>query len=369
MQPILSIIIPVYNVEKYLTSCLDSILSQDFTQWECILIDDGSIDRSGQICNTYAESDSRFRVLHIANGGVSAARNKGLSIAKGKWISFVDSDDRLADDALTYMHRLSTEMNADVCICPIVKVTNRKNHVKVLNAEEKKKLIWACLAYRTEKYAANGFLIDAPHAKLFRSSIIRDNKIRFVEGLCKSEDALFDAESYHYSNRIVMGAKPVYFYTINPKSICHTYKVSNIEMFDTLLRLEKDMIDKWYRAIPLFQNLIKVRAFVALEQVLYEAGATQLPLKTRVRAIEIFMKSNFIKSIIKSTRNSQISAYFPGRSRKIDLWLVKKQFYRTLCFWVNFCIVLFNVRVSIVKFIKNLFHISQNTSLSSILTR
>ena len=91
--PTISVIVPVYKVEKYIRCCLDSIVTQTFADWECILIDDGSPDNSGKICDEYAEKDGRFRVIHQKNAGVSAARNAGLNVAKGAWITFVDSDD------------------------------------------------------------------------------------------------------------------------------------------------------------------------------------------------------------------------------------------------------------------------------------
>ena len=89
----ISIIVPVYNVEKYLRRCLDSILAQTFTDFECICIDDGSSDGSGKILDEYAEKDFRFVVIHKDNGGVSSARNAGLDVARGEWLAFVDSDD------------------------------------------------------------------------------------------------------------------------------------------------------------------------------------------------------------------------------------------------------------------------------------
>lgn len=92
---ILSVIVPVYNVEKYLQECVDSILAQDVEDMEVILVDDGATDGSGKICNEYAEKDKRVTVIHKENGGVSTARNAGLDIARGKYITFVDSDDYL----------------------------------------------------------------------------------------------------------------------------------------------------------------------------------------------------------------------------------------------------------------------------------
>ena len=92
-MPLVSIIIPVYNVEKFLCTCLDSIISWEFTNWEAILIDDGTLDNSGIICDEYAVKDTRFKVIHKRNEGVSVARNLGLDMARGQWCWFVDSDD------------------------------------------------------------------------------------------------------------------------------------------------------------------------------------------------------------------------------------------------------------------------------------
>src|SRR5690606_22590995 len=100
IMPKVSVIIPVYNTENYLRECLDSILAQTFTDFEVLLINDGSTDSSGKICDEYAEKDSRIKVFHKENGGVSSARNLGLDNAKGEWICFVDSDDEILQDAL-----------------------------------------------------------------------------------------------------------------------------------------------------------------------------------------------------------------------------------------------------------------------------
>ena len=100
LSPLISIIIPIYNGEKYLKVCLDSILAQTYTHFELILVDDGSTDTSSQICDAYAESDSRVITYHISNGGVSHARNYGINVAKGGWITFIDCDDWITPDYL-----------------------------------------------------------------------------------------------------------------------------------------------------------------------------------------------------------------------------------------------------------------------------
>lgn len=104
-NPLLSVIVPVYKVEKYVERCLNSIIAQTFTNWECIIVDDGSPDNCGKICDEYAQRDSRIKVIHQQNGGLSIARNEGIKLAKGKYLTFIDSDDAIEPD--TFLHYMN----------------------------------------------------------------------------------------------------------------------------------------------------------------------------------------------------------------------------------------------------------------------
>ena len=117
MKDVISVIVPVYNVSAYLPECLDSILSQDYEKLEVILIDDGSTDDSGAICDAYAQRDNRIRVIHQKNGGAAAAKNAGLRAATGEYLSFADSDDFLEPGAYAYMMSLLKENGADIVRC------------------------------------------------------------------------------------------------------------------------------------------------------------------------------------------------------------------------------------------------------------
>ena len=113
----ISVIVPVYNVEPYLRKCLDSIVNQTYRDFEILIIDDGSTDGSGRICDEYAEKDSRIKVFHTENRGLSCARNLGLAEAKGEWIGFVDSDDWIEPDMYEVLIRRAEETGADVVEC------------------------------------------------------------------------------------------------------------------------------------------------------------------------------------------------------------------------------------------------------------
>ena len=116
-MPVISVIVPVYHVEPWLPKCLDSILAQTFRDLEVILVDDGSTDRSGQICDEYAARDGRVRVIHQENRGCSAARNRGLQAASGQWLSFIDSDDWIDERFYETLHGLALEYGADIASC------------------------------------------------------------------------------------------------------------------------------------------------------------------------------------------------------------------------------------------------------------
>lgn len=121
-KPLLSIIVPVYDVERYLPKCMDSILAQTFTDFELILVDDGSPDNCPALCDAAAAKDARIRVLHQKNGGLSAARNAGLDVARGEWIGFVDSDDYIAPEMYETLYKAVQSTGADLALCDYVKV-------------------------------------------------------------------------------------------------------------------------------------------------------------------------------------------------------------------------------------------------------
>lgn len=207
MNPKISVIVPVYNTEKYLDRCIQSILAQTYTDFELLLINDGSTDSSGAICDKYAKQDVRVRVFHKENGGVSSARNKGLDNAQGEWVSFVDSDDWLEIGAL---ESLIKHADADLIIGSI------KFHASgtVGNLIEGTTLIDEADLNDLLSKKIDHYSISSPCTKIFKNIIIQDKGIRFNPKLCFGEDSLFvknyllftksiwcvDALCYHYQD-------------------------------------------------------------------------------------------------------------------------------------------------------------------------
>lgn len=181
-NPKISVIVPVYNVEKYLHRCIDSILAQTFTDFELLLINDGSKDNSGIICDEYAAKDNRVRVFHKENGGASTARNMGLDNAKGEWIAFVDSDDWIEAEMYKEMLDIAENSSVDAVYCDMVLDSSNENKVLCYNNNyDDHKLMYDCLAP-----------IDVVHLsmcnRLISNSVFKKNNLRADIGANMWED-------------------------------------------------------------------------------------------------------------------------------------------------------------------------------------
>ena len=194
LSPLISIIIPIYNGEKYLKVCLDSILAQTNTHFELILVDDGSTDTSSQICDAYAESDSRVITYHISNGGVSHARNYGINVAKGGWITFIDCDDWITPDYLKDFASQNLEPST-LYIIQADKVENGK--IKPWPYLYKEGI--CKLKAGNERIIDKLLVYGTPWGKFFNSAVVKENKILFDEQISNHEDTLF---YFEYIRRI-----------------------------------------------------------------------------------------------------------------------------------------------------------------------
>ena len=208
----ISIIIPVYNVDKYLRQCLDSIVAQTCHDFEAILIDDGSTDLSGDICDEYAKAYNCIEVIHQKNGGVSLARNKGLEVAKGDYVTFVDADDMITPDYVEVL--IQRGCLVDVAFFSIEFMGSQMK-------EQDYRIIPDFCS--NDRNIVENYLLDYikptifgyTWSKMFRLALIRENKIRFEEGLNFKEDYLFTTQYLHYAVN-VCGIKDVlYIYRTN----------------------------------------------------------------------------------------------------------------------------------------------------------
>ena len=232
MNPKISVIVPVYNVEKYLRRCIDSILAQAFTDFELLLIDDGSKDKSGEICDEYAVKDKRVRVFHKENGGVSSARNLGLDKAQGEWVYFVDSDDLVLADALETFNGL-TKSNSELVMAGFC--TSEENGM----VREQPKLMRQCelsvVEALKEMYAPSDFCYQGYLCcKLFKKKWIQQNHLRFDENISFNEDRLFIVKYLCCSKACISyTTKAVYNYILRMNSAMSTLQKGYNKKFAT----------------------------------------------------------------------------------------------------------------------------------------
>ena len=207
-----SIIFPVYNAERYIQNCLDSIKKQSYENFEVILINDGSLDHSGEICDQFALKDARFRVIHNQNAGVSKSRNTGLSIAQGEFIAFCDADDLYASDFLEKMVCTIEEERADIVVCNYFagrKGAYTKQNKKDTNTE-------LVLENFMEQIFLNNEIGGFVWNKMFRKTILTD--LRFNENINICEDTLFVLDAAFKAKKIYYLAAPLYYYFIHAGS-------------------------------------------------------------------------------------------------------------------------------------------------------
>lgn len=212
--PQISIIVPVYNAEKYLHQCVDSILNQSFKNIELLLIDDGSTDASGSICDVYAHNDDRVKVVHKENGGVASARNLGLDLTRSEWLTFVDADDWIEPTMLEEVYQKAQLVNADLVFVDIM--YSYPTYIE----------IYQTYRWRTNPQDALADYLTKtryrPGWGLIKKTLIENNKYRFPENLTIYEDFHLMVRLVYKSNTIVQVEKPLYNYRMQDNSIVHS---------------------------------------------------------------------------------------------------------------------------------------------------
>lgn len=219
-----SIIVPVYNAEQYIHECVNSIINQTYTHWECILINDGSKDNSAAICDRFAQADHRIKVLHKKNGGVSSARNLGVRHAQNDWLVFVDSDDCIAEDYLSELAKADNE--CDLIITGHTEDTEKASVQRPFVSHNQKVSQNDIPDFLSGKLAQ--LPIVAPWAKAFKKQIIQDNDLHFNEQMKLGEDCVFSFSYLLHINTIYAVSTPLYHYRISTKENPYAMNHENV---------------------------------------------------------------------------------------------------------------------------------------------
>lgn len=296
MNPLFSIIIPVYGVEPYLRKCLDSVVNQTCGDWECICVDDGSLDNCGKILDEYKTSfkgKQRFEVIHQANGGVSAARNTALNVAQGEWVQFLDADDSLK---LDFLERLSndTRQHPDVdAIEHSAIYCHADGHIVIGSPDGvlPPEIVLTGQDILADPYGRKYTNLGRCSCyKIFRRTVIENAKLRFTKGVPLGEDELFAAQFYAYAGKVAVCPKTAgYLRIFREGSALRT--ISLEKLLPKLKSLE--VLYETYMQRPSSGLAFKFAAQVVITAYL---GHDQLP-EIRSKCIDAILGSSFYNRI------------------------------------------------------------------------
>ena len=274
-----SIIVPIYNVEKYLNRCMDSLLNQTLKDIEIIMVDDGSPDKCPEMCDAYAKKDNRVKVVHKKNGGLGYARNSGLDVAKGEYVAFVDSDDYVDLNMYEKLYNTAKDNNLDAVFCGFKKEfsPNRFIECKECNSyieypsESAKELVLDFIAAPPRSKSEYIHAMSVWHS-VYKLSVITDNKIKFLsERDYASEDIPFQIDFLKCCNKVGFIPDVFYVYCFNGGSLTKSFKPEKFEKIQALYHLLKERtmdLDKdSLRAKRLFIGYVRamIRLIVSLD--------------------------------------------------------------------------------------------------------
>ena len=275
---LVSIIVPVYGVEMYLAECVESLLVQTYENLEIILVDDGSKDRSAEICDRYAQRDNRVRVIHKRNGGAASARNVGIDAAKGEYLCFVDGDDLVKKNYVHHLWSVLTKENADISVCGLYYMTKHQKSPVGLESpgifDEKEYLKqftdhWTC-ALMTNK--------------LFKRSVV--GTVRFEEGHC-IDDEFFTYQVVMNSRRLVVTDAPLYGYRMRTSSVMHNTGSTGqriiLDRIDYTVKRYQHVAQKYPDLEPLFFEKM-VDAMIQFLHASYDMPKVQSQIRSWTNA-------------------------------------------------------------------------------------
>lgn len=310
MNPLVSVIIPVYNTAKYLDNCIQSICNQTLSDWEVILVDDGAKDESPEMCDAWVQKDSRIRVIHKENEGLGLTRNAGLRIATGEFVCFLDSDDTIDSDTLEYCSNVLKTEVADACFYG--RKTQGKDGMFTINKDVPKKLVY--VGEEVKKEFAQIYIGKLPTENstsyiqasaccgMYRRCIIEDNKIQFLsERVCLSEDTFFNLDFCNNAGKVLIIPKDFYNYTYNANSLTKSYNPNKINQTKSYIR----QLEKYAESYSLMDNVndrIAYSFYIYFRHAMeYEVKAWQLNgfMNTYKRVFELCRDSFLIEWVKK----------------------------------------------------------------------
>lgn len=289
LKPLISIIVPVYQVEPYLEKCLLSIISQTYSNLEIILIDDGSKDRCPVICDEFAQKDNRFKVLHISNAGIANARNLGVENSTGSYISFVDSDDFISNDYIEYLYQLLIEYNAEISACSFQYIN--ESGTRLIPSKATEDVLEFSKEEALEHLLFNQKFHNSSWGKLYKKELFQE--ITFPKGHLY-EDLAVTYKVVAAANHIVYGDSEKYFYLQRAHSILNsTFSRQHMDS----VYFSQEIVTYMEHYFPVLIIPAKYRLFAAAFEVILKTKKTQTDLNDCVATAWEIIKKNRVTFI------------------------------------------------------------------------
>ena len=297
---LVSIIIPVYNVEKYIFKCLESISNQSYSNFEVIVIDDGSPDKSGEIADAFSKNDQRFKVFHKRNEGVASARNQGIKLSKGEFIIFVDPDDWISVDHIEYLLKLQCIENSDMCITTKLYTAKGESQSKNIIVKTISPLEASALLLSPSTYVGSC-------GKLYRKSLLIENNIFQNEKIYSGEGLNFTIKAAQNSNKVTISNKKIYYYRRNvPTSATTKFDLNMIKNNEYSLNVIKNESKFVNEHFIIMWKLFRTHLFISA-LVFVEANSA------KQKYFDDYMY--WLKTVKKDRTTLILSKYVPIRSK------------------------------------------------------
>lgn len=310
MNEMVSVVVPIYNVDKYLNRCINSIVSQTYCNLEIILVDDGSQDNCPHICDEWAEKDSRIIVIHKENEGLGKARNTGIDCAKGTYICFFDSDDYIESDTIEACVKAARENNADLVVFAHDEVTSDmhllETHVpqppkKLFLGEEIKNNLLPNSVYSNLKTGEDWNMVMSAWNKLYSMDVIRKSGWRFAsEREIISEDFYSLTELYGQLNSVCVLDRVFYHYTVNQSSLSRSYRSDRFERIKSFYQAMLSLGEKMNISNVIEQS-IKGVTFGITIGAMKLIVASDLSFKQKYLELRKIIKDEFLQTLVRGT--------------------------------------------------------------------
>ena len=326
-----SVIVPIYNIEKYINRCIDSVLSQSFTDFELILVDDGSPDRCGAICDEYAKKDQRIQVIHKKNGGLVSARQAGIKVASGDYIFHLDGDDAIVFDALESAHNIIRETNADIVSFSYnLSIDNEIKdkvedlvHEGLYNKTEIEGKIFPKLLSDKNMNHIFYFL----WGKAIKRELATKHQMSVNPAISLGEDLSCIVPCYLEANTVFMSKKAIYLYTIRNDSISTDFKTHQITQIENVIRGLRDL--RMEKPKDFDEQISRYSCFMCF--AILAAAAEGNHFEAIEKIIDLIQNS-LHKDEIKKARFENITL-----KSRIAIYLMKKQQIKLAFYFLNFC--------------------------------